>query len=70
MHAFYRLCERTRDSYNDENKAISNVKNILLKAPNRINILKEMYSSLEFPPDPVITRWQHGFQLLNIVQTI
>lgn len=64
-HGLHRLCERIRDQYESVNKVIANVKKVFLKAPNRIEILKEMYPDLSLPPEPVITRWGTWLAAVN-----
>lgn len=56
-HALHRVSEQIRSEYNDVDILISNVKKVFLKAPSRVNILKEKYPDLPLPPQPVITRW-------------
>ncbi|KAJ4450987.1 hypothetical protein ANN_02422 [Periplaneta americana] len=36
---------------------ISSVKKVFLKAPSRVNVLKEMYPEIPLPPKPILTRW-------------
>lgn len=64
-HGLRRLCERIRDSYENVNKVISNVKKVFLKAPNRVDIFKEMYPDLSLPPEPIITRWGTWHSAVN-----
>ncbi|KAJ4432460.1 hypothetical protein ANN_21079 [Periplaneta americana] len=33
------------------------VKKVFLKAPSRVNVLKEMYPEIPLPPKPILTRW-------------
>lgn len=56
-HALHRLTETIRSNYTDVDILINNVKKVFLKAPNRVNVLKEMFPDLPLPPQPVITRW-------------
>lgn len=56
-HALHRVAEKIREEFKNVDAVISNVKKIFLKAPNRVKTLKEHYSSMPLPPEPVITRW-------------
>lgn len=56
-HAFHRIAETVRVSFPKVDQLISNGKKIFLKAPSRIQIMKEMYPEIPLPPRPVLTRW-------------
>ncbi len=56
-HSIHRVCEKIRENYRQVDHLISNVKNIFLKAPYRIQKLKAMCPDLSLPPEPVITKW-------------
>lgn len=56
-HALHRVCEFIRDSFPDINSLISCFKKILLKAPSRVSLYKEICPNIPLPPQPVITRW-------------
>jgi uncharacterized protein (UPF0147 family) len=56
-HAIHRVAESIRDTFPDIDKLIAEGKKVFLKAPKRIQILKEMEPDLPLPPKPVVTRW-------------
>ncbi|PSN40017.1 hypothetical protein C0J52_19004 [Blattella germanica] len=56
-HAFHRVAEVVRDNYPKVDLLISSVKKVFLKAPSRVNVLKEMYPEIPLPPKPILTRW-------------
>lgn len=46
------------------------MKQILLKAPNRIQLFKTQAPCIPLPPSSVSTRWAHGLVLLcSVVKT-
>lgn len=56
-HALHRVAETIRNSYENVDQIISNVKKVFLKAPCRVQIFRNIYPELPLPPEPVITRW-------------
>lgn len=56
-HAFHRVAEVVRDNFPKVDLLISSVKKVFLKAPSRVNVLKEMYPEIPLPPKPILTRW-------------
>ena len=56
-HAFHRVAEVIRGNYPKVDLLISSVKKVFLKAPSRVNVLKEMYPEIPLPPKPILTRW-------------
>lgn len=56
-HGMHRVAEEIRNKFDDIDLLISYGKKIFIKAPKRVEILKEMYPTLNLPPRPVITRW-------------
>jgi uncharacterized protein YoxC len=56
-HGLHNVCEFLVTRFKEVNRLISCGKKIFKKAPNRINLYKEMYNNLPLPPEPVITRW-------------
>jgi len=55
-HALHRVCEAVRVEYSKANNFICEMKKVLLKAPARIQIYRDV-TGLPLPPVPVITRW-------------
>ncbi|KAL4120732.1 hypothetical protein QTP88_013368 [Uroleucon formosanum] len=49
--------ETIRCNYSEVDQLIATIKKIFLKAPSRVSKFKEMYSDLNLPPEPIITRW-------------
>ncbi|KAJ4452284.1 hypothetical protein ANN_03803 [Periplaneta americana] len=39
------------------NEAMGILEKVFLKAPSRVNVLKEMYPEIPLPPKPILTRW-------------
>lgn len=56
-HALHRVAETVRSLFTDVDSLISQVKKVFLKAPSRVQVLKENYPDLCLPPQPVLTRW-------------
>ncbi|KAL4105015.1 hypothetical protein QTP88_020290 [Uroleucon formosanum] len=56
-HGLHRIGETIRAKFSKVDKLIAEVKKIFLKAPSRVEKLKEMYPNLSLPPEPIITRW-------------
>ena len=54
-HGLHRLAEEIRGNYPEVDSLISNVKNIFLKAPLKVEKFKLEAPSLPLPPQPVIT---------------
>jgi hypothetical protein len=48
-HALHRVAEEIRGSYPDVDKLISNVKNVFVKAPLRVQQFKQEAPSLRLP---------------------
>lgn len=57
-HRLHRIGETIRAKFIKVDKLIAEVKKIFLKAPSRVEKLKEMYPNLSIPPEPIITRWR------------
>jgi hypothetical protein len=55
--ALHRVTEEIRGSYSEEDKLISNVKKVFVKAPLRDQQFEQEAPSLTLPPYPVLTRW-------------
>lgn len=56
-HELHWIGETIRTKFPTVDKLIAEVKKIFLKAPSRVEKLKDMYPNLIFPPEPIITRW-------------
>lgn len=56
-HALHNVCEYLIVQYKDVNRLITCGKKVFKKAPNRINLFKEMHSEIPLPPEPLHTRW-------------
>lgn len=56
-HALHRVCKFIRDNFPKISQLISLFKKILLKAPSRIALYKEICPNIPLPPQPIITRW-------------
>jgi hypothetical protein len=56
-HSLNRVAETVRLSYDDVDTLISNVKNVFLKAPNRVEMFHDLCPNLTLPPKPILTRW-------------
>lgn len=57
IHGINRVCETIRFEFDNFNKLISSVKKIFLKAPQPLPVFKEIFPNLQYPPEPIITRW-------------
>lgn len=56
-HGLHRIAESIRFAYPLVNNLISTVKKIFVKAPYRVQTLKEMCPNPSLPPEPILTRW-------------
>jgi hypothetical protein len=57
-HALHRVCEAVRDENQHVDKFIAAMRKVMLKAPARIDIYRDVFGSdAALPPDPVVTRW-------------
>lgn len=56
-HAVNCLAEKVRDLFPEVNILINNGKKILLKAPSRVAVYKEVVADAPLPPVPILTRW-------------
>lgn len=56
-HGVHRVAETVRYMFDDINDVISNVKQVFLKAPSRLEIWEETCPNLQHPPEPIVTRW-------------
>jgi len=56
-HGIHRVAETIRSNFPKIDKLIAKVKQIFLKAPNRILLFKEEAPGINLPPQPIITRW-------------
>jgi len=56
-HAHHRVAETVRGKFNNVDELVSNVKNVFLKAPFRLEIFKRGAPGISLPPVPIITRW-------------
>ena len=57
VHALSLVAEVIRNQYEDVNGLISNVKQLFLKAPSRIQVFRKALPDYPLPPEPVLTRW-------------
>ena len=64
-HGLHRLCERIRNSYDNVNNMIANVKKVFLKAPNRKDIFRKMFPKLALSPEPITIRWGTWLAAVN-----
>ena len=55
-HGLYRVCESIRENFNSVNNVIAALKKILVKAPSRQVLYKEV-TGLHLPQFPAITTW-------------
>jgi len=60
-----RLAEKVREMYPNVNTLVSNLKKVFLKAPQRVDVYKEIMSSVPLPPEPVLTRWGTWVEAAN-----
>ena len=56
-HGLHNLAQYLMKSYKDVNRLVVCGKKIFLKAPNRVEIFKEVLPNTPLPPEPVPTRW-------------
>lgn len=56
-HGLHRLADNIRERFPEADTLVNNVNKNFLKAPYRVQLLKEMYPELPLPPEPIITRW-------------
>lgn len=56
-YGLHRLAENVRERFEKADTLVNKVKKIFLKAPYRVQLLKEMYPNLPIPPEPVISCW-------------
>ena len=56
-HGLHNLSEYLMKRYKDVNRLVVCGKKIFLKAPNRVEIFKEVLPFTPLPPEPVKTRW-------------
>lgn len=52
-----RLAETVREMYPNVNTLVSNLKKVFLKAPQRVDVYKEIMPSVSLPPETILTRW-------------
>ncbi|VVC34838.1 Ribonuclease H-like domain [Cinara cedri] len=64
-HMIQRLAEKVREMYLNVNTLVSNLKKVFLKAPQRVNVYKEIMPSVPLPPVPVLTRWGTWVETAN-----
>lgn len=57
VHGLRLIAETVRNQYADCNTIIANTKSIFLKAPSRVDLLRQMFPGLPVPPEPCVTRW-------------
>jgi hypothetical protein len=55
-HGIQRVAECVRETYEEADKFVSNMKKILVKAPTRRVLFVES-TGLQLPPEPIIVRW-------------
>jgi hypothetical protein len=76
-----RVAETVREAFPLVNKLINGGKKVFLKAPNRVQVYKEMMENILLPPQPILTRWgtwieaaliyaEHIGKFKNVVQSI
>lgn len=56
-HGLHRVAEHVRELYADANDIIADTKLVFSKAPNRVEVFKEMFPNLNLPLSPIVTRW-------------
>lgn len=49
-HMIQRLAEKVKEMYSNVNTLVSNLKNVFLKAPQRVYVYKEIIPSVPLPP--------------------
>ncbi|VVC33355.1 Ribonuclease H-like domain [Cinara cedri] len=64
-HMIQRLAEKVREMYLNVNTLVSNLKKVFLKAPQRVDVYKEITPSVPLPPKPVLTRWGTWVEAAN-----
>lgn len=64
-HTFHQIAETIRSKFTKVDKLISSVKKILLKAPSRVKIFKNMHPDLSLLPQPIATRWGSWLNATN-----
>lgn len=64
-HMIQRLAEKVREMYPNVNTLVSNLKKVFLKAPQRVDVYKEIMPSVPLPPEPVLTRWGTWVEAAN-----
>lgn len=60
-----RLAEKVREMYPNVNTLVNNLKKVFLKAPQRVDVYKEIMPSVPLPPEPVLTRWGTWVEAAN-----
>jgi hypothetical protein len=76
-----RVAETVGEAFPLVNKLINGGKKVFLKAPNRVQVYKEMMENIPLPPQPILTRWgtwieaaliyaEHIGKFKNVVQSI
>lgn len=56
-HGIHRVAENIREKFKKVDKLISKVKQVFLKAPSRVLVLKSEAPTIPLPPEPILTRW-------------
>ncbi|KAL4092191.1 hypothetical protein QTP88_026733 [Uroleucon formosanum] len=64
-HMIQRLAEKVREMYPNVNTLVRNLKKVFLKAPQRVDVYKEIMPSVPLPPEPVLTRWGTWIKAAN-----
>ncbi|KAL4141465.1 hypothetical protein QTP88_004102 [Uroleucon formosanum] len=64
-HMIQRLAEKVREMYPNVNTLVSNLKKVFLKAPQRVDVYKEIMPNVPLPPEPVLTRWGTWIKAAN-----
>lgn len=64
-HMIHRLAEKVRELYPNVNTLVGNLKKVFLKAPQRVDVYKEIMPSVPLPPEPVLTRWGTWIEAAN-----
>lgn len=64
-HGLHKIAEEIRVKLSAVDKVISSFKKTFQKAPNLVQIFKNEASNLNFPPEPLITRWSTWINASN-----
>lgn len=59
------LAEKVREMYLNLNTLVSNLKKVFLKTPQKVDVYKEIMSSVPLLPEPVLTRWGTWIEAAN-----